>query len=260
VTTAVVLAGGPSDQVAKTQPGAVNKGFVRIGGLTMVERVLLALKNSGAIERIIVVAPPAMHADAALRAADECRQDGAEITVSLRSGLRNLPPDVSVLVTASDLPLLSSVAIDDFLARAAALDADIGYECIERSVHVARYPTVPHTWAHLRDGTFCGGGLITIKPRVLPHLERFLERLGAARKNPLRLASLFGWDILVLLALRRLSVVQAQQRASDLLGAPVRAIVSPFPESGVNVDRVSDVALAEELVQAQSGRRTPAFE
>ena len=47
-----------------------------------------------------------------------------------------------------------------------------------------------------------------------------------------------------------MSVAQAEARATAILGAPVRAIVSPFPETGVNVDRVSDIALAEELVRA----------
>ena len=114
---------------------------------------------------------------------------------------------------------------------------------------------MPHTWARLRDGTYCGGGFIAIKPRVMPSLQRFIERLGAARKNPLQLASLFGWDVMLRFALRRLSVASAERRASQLLGAPVRAIVSPYAETAVNVDRVSDVALAERLL-----RSAPALE
>ncbi|HEY6485059.1 MAG TPA: hypothetical protein VIX83_01585, partial [Candidatus Cybelea sp.] len=61
--------------------------------------------------------------------------------------------------------------------------------------------------------------------------------------------SLFGWDMLARFAIGRLSIAQAEARASRILGAPVRALVSPYPETGVNVDRVSDVALARELVR-----------
>ena len=100
----------------------------------------------------------------------------------------------------------------------------------------------------LRDGTYCGGGLMSIKPRIYPQLERFIERLGHARKNPLQLASLFGWRIVARYVLRRLSIEQAEHRASEMLGAPVRAIVSPFAETAVNVDRVSDLELAERLI------------
>jgi molybdopterin-guanine dinucleotide biosynthesis protein A len=250
VTTAIVLAGGPPDEVARTQPEAANKAFVRVGGLTLVERTLRPLKASSKVDRIIVVTPAAVHGDPAIALADERRADGVKIRISLRNGLAGLPPDELAIVVASDLPILTTAAVDDFIARATELNPDIGYGCLEKSVHMARFPQVPHTWARLRDGTFCGGGLIAIKPRVMPHLERVIERLGHARKNPLRLASLFGWDIVLRFALGRLSVAQAEQRASRILDAPVRAIVSPYAETGVNVDRVTDIALAEELIKS----------
>jgi GTP:adenosylcobinamide-phosphate guanylyltransferase len=255
MTTAVVLAGGPPDDVAALEAGAPNKAFVRISGVTLVERTLRALRASTKIGRIIVVAPESAHEHPALALADERRADGAKIRISLRNGLAGLPPDEIALVSTSDLPVLTPAAVDDFIDYAYDLDADLGYGCIERTVHEALYPTVPHTWARLREGTFCGGGLVAVKPRALPALERFIERLGAARKNPLQLASLFGWDVLARFTIGRLSITSAERRASQLLGAPVRAIVSPYPETGVNVDRVTDVKLAEELISASEAAR-----
>lgn len=247
---AVVLAGGPRDAVARLQDGAPNKAFVEIAGTALVARVLSALRAAASVERIVAVAPAQSSSHPALVLADELRPDGARITESLRSGLHGLAPDDDVLVVASDLPVLTAAAVDDFVARTLPLRAAIVYGCVDKRVHLERFPEVPHTWARLRDGTFCGGGIIAIKPRALPLLERFLERLGAARKHPLRLASLFGWDILARFALRQLSIAQAEARASKILGAPVRALVSPYAESAVNVDRVSDIALAERLVGA----------
>jgi molybdopterin-guanine dinucleotide biosynthesis protein A len=246
--TAIVLAGGPHDELAAHTPGAPNKAFVEIAGVTLVERTLRALRASPSIGRIIVVAPPQTHAHPALRLADECRPDGERIRDSLRSGLRELPPDDEVLVSTSDLPVLTVESIDDYVAQARAKDADLTYGCLERRAHMAKYPDVPHTWAPLREGTFCGTGFITIRPRVFPSLERFIEQLGRARKNPLHLARLFGVRVLLRFALRRLSIAQAEARASYVIGARVRAVVSAFPEIGVNVDRVSDIALAERLV------------
>lgn len=253
--TTVVLAGGPPDDIAALHPGAPNKAFVPIDGVTLVARTLRALRASPSIGTIIAVAPHGAHGDPALALADELRDDGTKIRDSLRSGLAALRPDDLVLVSTSDLPILTVASIEDFIQRTRALDPDLGYGCLERRVHEAAFPDVPHTWARLRDGTYCGGGFIAIKPRVLPHLERFIERLGAARKNPLHLAGIFGWDVLLRFALRRLSIAAAERRASQIIGAPVRAIVSPYAETAVNVDRVSDVALAERLL-----RRSPAFE
>lgn len=245
---AVVLAGGPLDDIARLQPDAPNKAFVEIGGVTLAARVLAALRGSSSVGQIVVVAPPSVRGRRDLASADELRPDGVRITESLRNGLSGFAPDSDVLVVASDLPVLTSAAVDDFVRRVGELHADVVYGCVEKSVHMAAFPQVPHTWARLRDGTFCGGGLAAIKPRALPLLERFIERLGAARKHPFKLASLFGWDMLARFAVGRLSIAQAEARGSKILGAPVRALVSPYPETGVNVDRVSDVALAERLL------------
>ena len=249
---AIVLAGGPADALAGRQPGAPNKAFLEVGGVALVGRVVDALRASPAVGRIVVVAPPQMRRHPALRAADELRPDGARITDSLRAGLAGLPPGDDVLLVASDLPVLTAAAVEHFVAGVRALDADAVYGCVDRRAHLAAYPQFPHTWARMRDGTFCGGGIAALKPRAFALLDRFLERLGAARKRPLRLASLFGWDVLARYAIGRLTIAGAEARASAILGAPVRALVSPFPETGINVDRVSDVALAEELLAARS--------
>lgn len=246
--TAVVLAGGPADAVSALQPGIPNKAFVRVAGVTLVERTIAGLRAAPSIGRIVAVAPLAAHTDPALAGADARVPDGVRIRDSLRSGLQGLNANQLVLICASDMPVLSGRAVEDFIARARDCDPEIGYGCVERGAHMARYPAVPHTWARLRDGTYCGGGMMVMRPRAFPVLEQFIEQLGAARKNPFRLASLFGWDVLFRFALRRLSIAQAEARASNILGVRARAIVSPYPETAVNVDRPSDVALAERLL------------
>ncbi len=248
---AVVLAGGPLDAVAALAPGAPNKAFVPIGGSALVTRTIAALRTTPRIGRIIVVAPDVPFARAALAGADDIRPDGATMTESLRSGLHGLDPDALVLVFASDLPILTRAAIEAFIAAAETNGAGLTYACVERSAHLACFPDVPHTWAHLADGTYCGGGCVALRPRVLPQLAGLLGRLGRARKNPLQLAAIFGPAVLARYALGRLTIASAEARASALLGAPVRAAVS-LPEIAVNVDRTSDVALAERLVSARA--------
>ena len=251
-TTAVVLAGGPPDELSERTPGAPNKAFVAIGGVPLVERTLRGLRGSSSIARIIVVAPLRVHGHPALALADECRPDGPRIRDSLASGLANLAPDAEVLVSTSDLPVLTPASVDDYVMRAHESNADITYGCVERSVHVHRYPEVPHTWARLREGQFCGTGFVTLRPRVWPSLERFIERLGHARKNPFALARIFGFRTTVRYAANRLTIAHAEARASYVIGAKVRAVVSTYPEIAVNVDRLSDIALAESLVNERS--------
>lgn len=246
--TAVVLAGGPQDDISLRTAGAPNKAFALVGGKALVARTLEALRAAQDVGRIIAVAPQSARDNQALHLADDIRDDGAKIRESLRNGLAGLDPDELVLISTSDLPILTARSVDDFVARARAADADVGYGCLEKRTHVARFPGVPHTWARFRDGTFCGGGLMAMKPRALPAMDRVIERLGQARKNPLHLASLLGWDIVLAFALGQLTIAAAEARASRILNASARAIASPYAETAVNVDRVSDLALAEGLI------------
>jgi molybdopterin-guanine dinucleotide biosynthesis protein A len=252
---AVVLAGGTRDAVCAGTPGAPNKAFVPIAGRTLVERTLDALRTVPRIARIVVVAPAAALSEPALAAADERRPSGAQIADSLRLGVAGFAPDEHVLVATSDLPILTREAVDEFLDGVLARDCDIAYACVEKRVHEAAFVDVPHTWATLRDGCYCGGGLIALRPRAFPALERFLGRLAAARKNPLRLASIFGYDVLARYALRMLRVADAEARASSLLGASVCAIPCAHAEIAVNVDRPGDVAIAERLVARRQDQR-----
>jgi GTP:adenosylcobinamide-phosphate guanylyltransferase len=251
---AVVLAGGGPDAVSASDPRLPNKAFVEIGGIALVTRVIAALRSSPEIALITVVAPPATHGYAALAGADERRADGARMVESLESGLAGAPPDDLVLIAASDLPVLTAAAIDDFLERTRPRNLDVAYAIVSQREHRDRYPAVPHTWAKMAEGRFCGGGLVALKPRVLPALRGILDDLGKARKSPLRLAALFGWDILPRFALGSLTVAAAERRASAIVGAPVGAITCAYPEVAVNVDRPSDVALANGLVGAAAKR------
>ncbi len=247
---AVVLAGGPPDELVADRPELPNKAFLPIGGTALVARTIAPLRTSPRIERIIAVVPASARNSNALAWADEVRGDGPSITGSLRSGLHGLDPNALVLLTTADLPILSREAVDEFGSLADESGADVVYACVERRVHMARFPEVPHTWARLRDGTYCGGGCAALRPRAFPRLERFLERLGKARKNPLRLATIFGWDVVLRYAFGALGIRDVERRASRLLGAKASAAICSRPEIAVNVDRPSDIALAERLVAA----------
>ncbi len=248
---AVVLAGGKADAVAALQPGRPNKAFLRIAGQALLERTVAGLRAAESIGSICIVAPDGCN-DPAIAAGDTRVAAGTRIGASLASGLAERAPDEPVLVTASDLPLLTGAAVDAFVRAALARDADLAYSCVDKRVHDRDYKEVPHTWARMRDGVFCGGPMILIKPRALPRLLDLLERLAAARRAPIMLSAVFGWDVLARFAFGLLSIAAAEKRASRLLGAPAIAVPCSFPEIAINVDRVSDVALAERLLTRPS--------
>ena len=212
----------------------------------MVTRVLRSLRATSQIAQITVVAPLAALDDPALALADVRRTSGDRIVQSVERGLAGAGPDEMMLLVTSDAPLLSPASLAQFVQALKTSNADLVYGIAERKTHERNYPGVPHTWARMRDGTYCGSAVFGIRPRVLPALMRFLDELAAARKSPLKLARSFGWDVVLRFALGRLQIAAAEKRASALLGYPVRAVVVE-PDLAFNVDRKSDLALAEKF-------------
>ena len=240
-----MLAGGKRDGVCDGT-AAINKAFVPVGGVPMVTRVLQTLRKVPAIQQITVVAPVNVLDDSAIALADVRRSSGERIIESVERGLAQTDPDAMTLIVTSDAPLFSAESLQRFVQTLESLDADLVYGIAERKAHEKHYPGVPHTWARMRDGIFCGGAVFGMRPRVVTAQAKFLDELAAARKSPLRLAKAFGWDVVIRFALGFLPIAAAEARASTLLGYRVRAVVVE-PDLAFNVDRKSDLTLAEKF-------------
>src|SRR5690606_15298052 len=134
---------------------------------------------------------------------------------------RTTSPGEPVLTVAGDLPFLSAASVTDFLDQAAARPtASVWYGYMRREVSERKYPGVRHTWARLVEGTFCGTGLVALRPEVVARMQAALADPTGGRKNPLRLASILGWRTVFAFALRRLTVPMAEQAGQRLLGVP----------------------------------------
>src|SRR5947209_7576165 len=115
---AVALAGGilePDFQTAGFD--VVNKAYLPIGGVTMLERVLRALRGAQCVGRIRCVTQPGAFeaqfgSDRSL--CDDVIAPGIDLIDSLVGGFAGLGEDDVALVVATDLPLLTPCAIDAF--------------------------------------------------------------------------------------------------------------------------------------------------
>ena len=105
----------------------------------------------------------------------------------------------------------------------------------------ARFPRTKRTYARLREGTFTGGNLLLLDKSLFRKALPLARRVVALRKRPLALARLVGWDVLLKLLLGRLSLAEVEARAQRILGVEARALVTPYPEVGVDVDREEDL-------------------
>jgi hypothetical protein len=102
---------------------------------------------------------------------------------------------------------------------------------------------VKRTYVHLKEGTFTGGNLVVIDPAILVKHHLMIQRAVAMRKKPGQLARLLGVRLLIKFLLRTLSIHEIEARVAKMLGFKGAAIICPYPEVGIDVDKPSDLDL-----------------
>jgi hypothetical protein len=80
------------------------------------------------------------------------------------------------------------------------------------------------------------------------------NEIVGARKNILRQASIIGFDTLLLMLLRQMTIPEAEHRAQTKLGVKGRILPDPFAETGMDVDKPRQY---EQVKRDLEARQTP---
>ena len=253
---AVVLGGGdPGDPFAAAH-GAKVKALIELAGEPLGLHVLRALRESGRVERVAYVGPTTPEMDALI---DERVTDAGSLLANLEAGVRALPGGeraARVLVVTADIPLVTPEQLRDVLDQAAQQSPDAGliYPVVRREACDAAFPGVKRTYVKVRDGTFTGGNLFLLDPRLIGQFLPRLRDVLAARKAPLKLAGIIGPSVLLRLLTGRLDVATLERKVSEILGVEARALITPHAAIGTDIDKDSDLELARQVL----GPRSPA--
>lgn len=246
----VILAGGESSSDLKKMAPYDNEALIIVGNYPMIYYVYRALRASAKIDKIIVSGP--IDALKNILPRDEKLlfvEGGSNAMDSFARAVKVLEAteiSTKVLVLPTDIPFISTEAIEDFLARCEETDDDFYYPVTCREVNEAKFPGVQRTYVRLQEGVVTGGNLFLIRSELI---ERCLEmgvKLVERRKNPLAMAQLFGFGLVWKYITRRLSIEMAEKRFYQALGIRGKGIISPYAEVGVDVDKPSDLKLAQE--------------
>ena len=230
---AVVLAGGGSEP--GLDPGVPNKGFISLAGRPLVAHVVRALQSSHGVGRIAAVGPAgALHA--ALPPEITPVDDTGGIMDNVVMAMSVLGTTAPTLVVASDIPLLTPRAVEDFLSACENNSADFHYVIVSQDAMERAYPGARKTFVRVVDGTFTGGSVMLFNPAVVDRVRTFVDKVIAGRKKPWLLAQLFGWSVVMKFASGRLSIAEMQEKVTEILGVTARAIISPHPELALDVD------------------------
>jgi hypothetical protein len=181
---------------------------------------------------------------------------GETLVDTLLSGVAALDPEETrLLVATADIPFLTPEAVRDLLERADKVsDADFGYPIVEAARCRERFPEMKRTTLRIKEGEFTGGNLVLLNPAFLREHQQVIRDAYARRKDVAKLATLLGPSLLLRLLLSRvipgmLSVSHLEAAVGRVIGgATARAIITPYAEIGVDIDKPDDVRIARAVL------------
>lgn len=236
---ALVTAAGRLGPADAERFGADIKALVRIGGATLLETLIGALRRVSQIERIIVVGPAAAQK---ATDADVWINEQATGEENVFAALRSARSERAIFA-ASDLPFVSAASIEQLIAQVPA-SADAAYPIFTRAEFEEAFPGARSSFARLADGQWTGGSVFLLSPAFALRNERVLRRAFAARKNLVALAALLGPGLALRYARNQLRVADIVARAQGLMRGSIVAVRGADPALAMDCDEAADFEYA----------------
>ena len=251
----VILAGGEG---TVSLPGQERKAraLAELKGRRLLDYIIDGIRASSRIASVVLVCHSSHYegfCQAAVPGLLLCSCDGsmAECAAAAIQKLREQPGHdgiAKVVTVCDDLPFLTGAALDDFIARAEATEADAAYAIVRKEACVREFPSLQRTFFHLSEGDFTGGNVSLVSVRLFPGCIEKMKEVFALRKNPLKLAAWLGPSFILKLLFRQLSLGDVEQKASTLFGYRGRAVITDHACIGTDLDKPEEWAEAEKYL------------
>ena len=254
--SALALAGDrhANDPVA-AMSGLGCKALTKVQGIPMLHRVLAALRASDRITEITLVGPSRKALDNDLRmhtllgrgelfALEPASTPSASALLGLQH-VKTRP----LFVTTADHALLRPEIVDYFLDRSRLNGCDVSVAVTSLETVTTMFPGHRRTAIKLKGGPYCGSNMFAFMTPESEKLATFWRSVEEQRKSPTKvIASALGLAATLKYLMGTLSLEQALQHISSMVGLKIGAVLMPFAEAAVDVDSVSDHALVERFL------------
>lgn len=238
----VITAGGiPSaEEPLYSHTRGENKSLLEITGKPMVQWVLDALNGCSRINHVVLVGLDEKSQLTSSHPLHYCPNQGDLLNNILNAVKMMLHFDSAtdlVLLVSGDLPALTPPMLDWMIDQVQASEADFYYTVVEQHTMEKTFPGSKRTYLPLRNMKACGGDVLAIRVSDEMMNKPIWKKLIDTRKKPLNQAALFGFDTLILIALKLLTLNQIERRLSIKLGIRGKVLVTPYAEMGMDVDK-----------------------
>jgi len=241
---AIVLAGGvpePGEPLYEFTLGQP-KALLEIAGKPMIQWVLDAISGSKTVEHVLIVGLPEGMQLSCTKTVHYFPQQEDMLTNIFTGMKKVLELDPTARQT---LIILVEAALQT--------DHDVYYNLIERHVMEARFPDSKRTYTRLKGVEVCGGDMNVAHTLTVTANDEAWRRIIASRKNVFKQASLVGLDVLLLLLLGQITLDETVKRVSKRMRIKGRAILCPFAEVGMDIDKPHQLALVRSDMENRQG-------
>ncbi len=247
---AVVLAGGGKPEPLTEQEQVSNKAFIIINGRPLLAYILEALQESPSINRIAVVGPERELLELSTAGYRfEAVPERGSMLDNLAAGFEQVDQNRLCLVVTGDIPLLKASVIEEFLSLCEPHDHDFYYPILDRETCIRHFPQTERTYVRLKEGRVTGGNVVLINPKWYLENRDRLEMFISYRKKPLKLFRIMPLTLVLKFALKTLTLNDLERHLSRLMGLKARAIPCSCVELGVDVDKISDLAVVKKALE-----------
>lgn len=240
---AILPAGGRLPLAFAQRVGTEMKTLIEFEGTTILERTLVALRDSGVIGRTVVVGPPEVQNHVACRLATYAVGEGATSPENILRGIAALGENGAspqkVVVITTDLPLVSHSHISRFI-DACPPEIDFCIPLVSKASYEERFPDATATFIPLADGDWTAGCAYLIDVEAMKKAIPRIEAVFRNRKSKIGMAKLLGPVFLLKYLMKTLTIPDIEKQIRSMLRCTGVPIPNSPPELAFDIDAEDD--------------------
>ncbi len=239
---AVILAGGSlsTDDPMRGGSDLTHKSLLPVLGKPMAQWVLDAISAADEVERVIIMGLPDEGKLTSTKPLTYLPDHGG-IVENIRAGMQHVlqvnPLAGKTMIASADIPAIRADMVKWLIKTSHEIDAEFYYCVLSRPVVERAFPQSKRTYVGFKDVAVCGGDLNIVDARAAVEDRPIWNKLAGARKSPVKQAAIIGFDTLLLLLLRCVTLEGAARRISKRLGINAVALLTPYAEIGMDADK-----------------------
>jgi molybdopterin-guanine dinucleotide biosynthesis protein A len=235
------------------------KALLEIQGRPLIQWVLDAISVCSSIHEIVIIGMPE-GANLSCSRAVTYIPDRGNLLDNLLAGLAEVerlnPASQYTLMATSDVPAVTPSMIAWLVDVVERGGNDVYYNLVTRQVMEAAFPASQRTYLRLKDIEACGGDINAIRTSLYRNSNPLWRKLIDCRKNPIYQAFLIDYTILLKILIGTLTLQEAVSRVSKKFGLCGQAVICPYAELAMDVDKVYQLELLRKYVEERNTKQT----